>query len=126
MARLWFPAQPTRRPCPRPRDGDSRPPFPRSRSAPWGGGVITVAAFLGIRLYWRGETALKGSHLCVRGLVHACTDVVVKVVRGESHEDLWLSDRAREARRSMGSAEVAGARGWLGAAGNDSPLSTVL
>ena len=51
----------------------------RNRLRPWWPEFASIALFQ-FRLYWRGEDALEGSHLCVRGLVHARTEVVEKDV----------------------------------------------
>ena len=42
-----------------------------NRLRPWPWWPERPSPTAGIRLYWRGKSALKGCHLCVRGLVHA-------------------------------------------------------
>ena len=87
----------------------------------------------GARFFWRRESA-HGRVPCWLPLVRAwsCT-IHVQRTKAVKEEGCSLatkatgvcgrSDRARGARRSMGSAEVAGTRGRLGAAGSVCPLS---
>ena len=108
--------------------------LPFGLGPPLGGGrgrdgrMRRLSPTVGIRLYWRGESALESCHLCVRGLIHACTEVGRKVFRDERRKPLEFvvgltAPEVRDVRWPMGSAEVAGSRGRLGAASSVCPLS---